>query len=195
MKRICFASNNQNKLEEVRLTLGPDFHILSLDQIGCIDDLPETAETLQGNAHQKANFVFQKFGVACFADDTGLEVSALNNAPGVYSARYAGLQRNNEDNISQLLKNLQDKPDRKAQFRTVICWVDNGTVEYFEGIVKGAIINKRRGDKGFGYDSVFVPEGYAQTFAEMTMAEKNRLSHRAIAVRKLTEFLKGVVQE
>lgn len=170
--------------------LGSDFLVLSLDEIACKEELPETGDTLEANAHQKARYVFDNYKQACFADDTGLEVEALNKAPGVYSARYAGPQRNSEDNIDLLLKNLTDKQNRKARFRTVICWVSEKETHYFEGIVEGEIVNSRRGNKGFGYDPVFVPAGYDKTFAEMTMEEKNALSHRSRAVSKLVKFLK-----
>lgn len=190
MKSICFATNNQHKLEEVRHALVPDFHVLSLNDIACNEELQETGNTLQANALQKAEYVFKNYGIDCFADDTGLEVEALNNEPGVYSARYAGLQRNSEQNIDLLLANLKEAKNRKAQFRTIICWITNNGTHYFEGIIKGEIIEARRGKGGFGYDAVFVPEGFSKTFAEMNMDEKNQLSHRAQAVRKLTTFLK-----
>lgn len=190
MQTICFATNNAHKLEEVRSVLGSDFRVFSLDEISCKEELPETGTTLEANAYQKANHVFVNYKQTCFADDTGLEVEALNKAPGVYSARYAGAQRNSEDNIDLLLKSLTGKENRKARFRTVICWVSEKETHYFEGIVEGEIINERRGAKGFGYDSVFVPTGYTQTFAEMTMEEKNALSHRSRAVSKLVQFLK-----
>lgn len=187
---IVFATNNQHKLHEVRLALGPDFRVLSLDEIKCFDELPETGNSLEANAHQKAEYVYKKFSTTCFADDTGLEVEALNNEPGVFSARYAGPQRNNEENIDLLLYNLKTSTNRKAQFRTVICWINFNETKFFEGIIKGNIIPARKGERGFGYDSVFVPEGYTKTFAEMTMEEKNTLSHRSLAVKKLAEFLK-----
>jgi len=191
MQAVCFATNNLHKLEEVRSVLGSDFRVFSLDEIACKEELPETGNTLEANAHQKANYVFDHYRQTCFADDTGLEVEALNNEPGVYSARYAGPQRNSEANIDLLLSNLEGKENRKARFRTVICWVSEKETNYFEGIVEGEIIGERRGTKGFGYDSVFVPTGYTKTFAEMTMEEKNLLSHRSRAVNRLVEFLKG----
>ena len=190
MQAVCFATNNLHKLEEVRSVLGSDFRVFSLDEIFCKEELPETGDTLEANAHQKANYIFENYKQTCFADDTGLEVEALQQAPGVYSARYAGPQRNSEHNIDLLLKNLADKKNRKARFRTVICWVSNKETCYFEGIVEGEIIHERRGSQGFGYDAVFVPTGYAKTFAEMTMEEKNALSHRSRAVSKLVQFLK-----
>ncbi len=195
-----------HKLEEVRSVLGSDFRVFSLDEIRCKEELPETGDTLEANAHQKAKYVFENYKQPCFADDTGLEVEALQQAPGVYSARYAGPQRNSEDNIDLLLKNLVDEKNRKARFRTVICWMSDketypGSVSsqtekekmevyYFEGIVEGEIIHERRGSQGFGFDSVFVPTGHAKTFAEMTLEEKNALSHRSRAVSKLVKFLK-----
>lgn len=191
MQTICFATNNLHKLEEVRSVLGSDFRVLSLDEIACREELPETGNTLEANAHQKAEHVFKNYAQTCFADDTGLEVEALNNAPGVYSARYAGPQRSSEDNIDLLLKSLINKENRKARFRTVICWVSEKETHYFEGMVEGEIIKERKGTKGFGYDPVFVPTGYNKTFAEMTMEEKNALSHRSRAVSKLVKFLKG----
>jgi len=186
---IVFATNNQHKLHEVRLVLGPDFRVLSLDEIECFGELPETCNTLEANAHEKAAHVWEKFAVPCFADDTGLEVEVLNNEPGVYSARYAGPQRNSEDNIDLLLHKLKENTNRKAQFRTVICWVNSDGMQSFEGIIKGEITLARKGNMGFGYDSVFVPEGFTTTFAEMTMEGKNKLSHRALAVKKLEVFL------
>lgn len=190
MTSIVFATNNQHKLHEVRLALGPDFRVLSLEEIGCFDELPETNNTIKANAHQKAAYVKTNFQLSCFADDTGLEVEALNNEPGVYSARYAGSQRNSEDNIDLVLKKLEGLENRNAQFRTVICWVSDNETHFFEGVIKGKIIFERRGNQGFGYDSVFVPEGSSKTFAEMTMEEKNKLSHRAIALKKLIVLLK-----
>lgn len=190
MQAVCFATNNLHKLEEVRSVLGSDFRVFSLDEIACKEELPETGNTLEANAHQKANYVFDHYRQICFADDTGLEVEALNNEPGVYSARYAGPQRNSEANIDLLLSNLEGKENRRARFRTVICWVSEKETHYFEGIVEGEIIGERRGTKGFGYDSVFVPTGNTKTFAEMTMEEKNALSHRSRAVNKLVKFLK-----
>jgi XTP/dITP diphosphohydrolase len=189
MTTIIFATNNQHKLHEVRLALEPDFRVLSLEEIGCFDELPETHNTLEGNAQQKAVYVKDKFQLPCFADDTGLEVEALNNEPGVYSARYAGPERNSEHNIDLVLKKLENQSNRKAQFRTVISWCRENETHFFEGVVKGEIISQRRGTQGFGYDSIFVPEGNNKAFAEMSTAEKNKLSHRAIAVKKLLDFL------
>ena len=189
MIKLCFATNNSHKLEEVRHAI-KHFQIVSLEEINCFEELPETRDTLEGNSLQKAEYVFDKYKVPCFADDTGLEVEALNNAPGVYSARYAGPQRNADDNISLLLKNLQGTSSRKARFRTVISLVGlQASPVLFEGIVSGSITLNRRGTSGFGYDPVFLPQGYATTFAEMSMDEKNELSHRARAVKKLEAYL------
>lgn len=189
MKTLVFATNNLHKLEEVRDILGGSFRIASLKEIGCTDDIPETADTLEGNALQKARYVKDKFGYDCFADDTGLEVEALGGAPGVFSARYAGPGHDSEANMRKLLKELEGKMNRQAQFRTVIALLLEGREYTFEGIVRGAILTERRGTAGFGYDPVFVPEGYAETFAEMGSEEKNRISHRARAVQKLADFL------
>lgn len=189
MKTLVFATNNLHKLEEVRDILGGSFRIASLKEIGCTDDIPETADTLEGNALQKARYVKDKFGYDCFADDTGLEVEALGGAPGVFSARYAGLGHDSEANMRKLLKELEGKTNRQAQFRTVVALLLEGREYTFEGIVRGTILTERRGTAGFGYDPVFVPEGYAETFAEMGSEEKNRISHRARAVQKLADFL------
>ena len=191
MKTLVFATNNSHKLEEVRAILGERFRIASLKEIGCTDDIPETADTLEGNAMQKARYVKEKFGYDCFADDTGLEVVALNGAPGVYSARYAGPGHDSEANMQKLLKELEGKTNRQARFRTVIALLLEGEEHTFEGIVPGTILTERRGTAGFGYDPVFVPEGFKETFAEMGNEEKNRISHRARAVQRLAEFLAG----
>ena len=189
MKTLVFATNNLHKLEEVRDILGGSFRIASLKEIGCTDDIPETADTLEGNALQKARYVKDKFGYDCFADDTGLEVEALGGAPGVFSARYAGPGHDSEANMRKLLKELEGKMNRQAQFRTGVALILEGREYTFEGIVRGTILTERRGTAGFGYDPVFVPEGYAETFAEMGSEEKNRISHRARAVQKLADFL------
>lgn len=191
MKALCFATNNNNKTEEIRALLGPFFLLKNLKDIGCAEELPETQSTIEGNARQKAQYVFDNYGIACFADDTGLEVEALNGEPGVYSARYAGSQRNDRDNMSLLLSRLEKSNNRKARFKTVISWVESGLTENFEGLVYGTIIDSPRGSNGFGYDPVFVPDGFDKTFAEMELAEKNLISHRAIAVKKLINFLRG----
>jgi XTP/dITP diphosphohydrolase len=169
----------------------PDFiELLSLKDIDCDDDIPETAPTLEGNAILKAHFVFENYNVNCFADDTGLEIEALNNEPGVFSARYAGPQKEAIDNMNLVLEKLENQTNRKARFRTVICLIINGKQYLFEGIVKGEITLNKSGGKGFGYDPIFKPDGFNKTFAEMTIAEKNEISHRGIAVKKLIEFLK-----
>lgn len=190
MKEICFATNNQHKIEEVRAIIGSDFRILSLREIGCHEELPETGETLEANSRQKAEYVFSKYNIPCFADDSGLEVAALNWAPGVFSARYAGEQRDDNDNIDLLLRNMSDSEDRVARFRTVITLIGMQGVHAFEGIIEGTIITERRGSGGFGYDPVFIPDGYDVTFAQMSPAQKNAISHRAVAVQKLAVFLK-----
>lgn len=191
MKALCFATNNNNKTEEIRALLGPFFLLKNLKDIGCAEELPETQPTIEGNARQKAQYVFDNYGIACFADDTGLEVEALHGEPGVYSARYAGSQRNDRDNMSLLLSRLEKSDNRKARFKTVISWVENGLTENFEGLVYGTIIDSPRGSNGFGYDPVFVPDGFDKTFAEMELTQKNLISHRAIAVKKLINFLRG----
>ncbi|MGK7392098.1 MAG: non-canonical purine NTP diphosphatase [Candidatus Cyclobacteriaceae bacterium M2_1C_046] len=187
---ICFATNNKNKLREVREIVSDHLRILSLSDIGCSEELPEEQLTLEGNSHQKAEYVYKNYDISCFADDTGLEVFALDGAPGVRSARYAGEHKSNEDNINLLFENLKGKENRHAQFRTVITLLTPHVMKQFEGIVKGKIAEERRGEKGFGYDPVFIPEHYEKTFAEMTAEEKNKISHRAIAVSKLADYLK-----
>ena len=188
--RLCFASNNKHKLEEIKNVVGRKFEILSLTDIKCNEELPETRNTLEGNSLQKAEYILQHYNTPCFADDTGLEVEALHGAPGVYSARYAGNHRSNDDNIALLLQNLKNDTNRKAQFRTVITLIGvEAQPVFFEGIIRGEIIAEKRGSSGFGYDPVFIPEGHSRTFAEMTLEEKNQLSHRAIAVKKLAEYL------
>ncbi|MCS6973495.1 MAG: RdgB/HAM1 family non-canonical purine NTP pyrophosphatase [Cyclobacteriaceae bacterium] len=184
-----FATNNLHKLEEVKQAAGNQIIIQSLAEIGCTEDLPETGETLQDNARQKAEFVFQRFGVACFADDSGLEVEALGGEPGVHSAHYAGPQRSSVDNIHLLLARMEGKKNRKARFRCVIALVEKDEVQLFEGMLPGEIIQTPRGTGGFGYDPVFVPEGETRTLAEMSLEEKNRISHRAKAMRKLIGHL------
>jgi len=189
--RLCFATNNEHKLTEVRALLPASVELLSLQEIGCHEELPETQETLAGNARQKAEHVWQHYGVPCFADDTGLEIAALNGAPGVYSARYAGPQRLAADNVAKVLHELQDVTDRRAQFRTVIAlFLPNGHYHEFAGAVEGHITEEVHGHEGFGYDPIFRPEGYAQTFAEMPLEQKNTLSHRARAVEQLVAFLR-----
>jgi len=189
--RLCFASNNAHKLDEIRPLLPAGLELLSLADIGCYEELPETQPTLEGNARQKAQYVWDHFGVACFADDTGLEVAALGGEPGVYSARYAGPQREAADNVAKLLRELGTQPQRQARFRTVVALVRGANdVREFSGEVAGVIATAPTGQGGFGYDPVFVPsEGDGRSFAEMTLAEKNRLSHRARAVAGLVDFL------
>ena len=208
MNKIVFATNNQHKLEEIRSILGDDFEVLSLSEIGCHEDIPETSDTLEGNAMQKAQYVFDKYGYDCFADDTGLEVDALGGEPGIYSARYAALDgddsisHDSEANMAKLLRKLEGVKNRKARFRTVIALIttkDNSPsligrewvgLLLFEGIVNGSIIRERRGGEGFGYDPIFQPEGYDKTFAELGSEIKNHISHRARAVEKLAHYLK-----
>ncbi|MDR0742872.1 MAG: non-canonical purine NTP diphosphatase [Tannerella sp.] len=189
MKTIVFATNNLHKLEEVRAIISGKINIVSLSGIGCRDDIPETSGTLEGNALQKAHYVKDHFGYDCFADDTGLEVEALNGEPGVRSARYAGDACDSEANIEKLLHALAGKQNKKARFRTVIALIINEQELFFEGVVNGHIIEDRRGDAGFGYDPVFVPEGFRETFAELGMDIKNKISHRAIATRKFADRL------
>jgi XTP/dITP diphosphohydrolase len=190
--QLIFATNNSHKLEEIRSALDslPDpVTITGLAELGCSDDIPETADTLEGNALQKAQYVFDRYGIACFADDTGLEIDALQGRPGVYSARYAGEGCSFDDNIDKILLELQGISNRKARFRTVICLLSNDREIYFDGSVEGQILTERSGTKGFGYDPVFRPDGFSTTFAEMNMEEKNKISHRGIALRKLVSWL------
>lgn len=188
--KLVFATNNQHKLDEVRkISAQHNIEIVSLAEIDCHDDIPETADTLDGNALQKAQYIREKFGLDCFADDTGLEVEALNNAPGVYSARYAGPGHDSEANMKKLLNEMEGKENRKARFRTVIALLLGGETHLFEGIVEGSITTEKRGGNGFGYDPVFVPEGYDKTFAELGNDVKNKISHRARAVEQLEAFL------
>jgi XTP/dITP diphosphohydrolase len=187
--KICFATNNSKKIEEVKAALGSDFEIVSLQDIGCVDELPETGDTLDYNAFEKARYVKENFGTDCFADDTGLEVEALGGAPGVYSGRFAGEPRSDERNVELLLKKMQGISNRKAKFRTVIALILDGKEYSFEGIAKGEILEKRVGFGGFGYDPVFRPTGFSETFAELTLTEKNEISHRGKAVRALISFL------
>lgn len=187
--RLCFATNNGHKLEEVRALTGKGFEIVGLKEIGCNEELPEDGFTLEANSLQKAKHVFDHYGVGCFADDTGLEVDALDGAPGAYSARYAGNQRNSTDNIQLLLQNLKGQPNRKARFRTVITLVQPTGTHQFEGVVEGQILEACRGEGGFGYDPVFLPTGFSKSMAEMTTKEKNAISHRSKAFLKLAAFL------
>ncbi len=196
MKRIVFATNNQHKLQEIREILSPEFEIVSLKEIGCHEDIPETGNTLEENALQKARYVSERYHISCFADDTGLEVEALEGAPGVHSARYAeGTDHDSEANMTKLLRELEGKENRQARFRTVIALIELGedeteNVHLFEGIVEGHISTERQGTEGFGYDPIFVPEGYEKSFAALGETIKNHISHRARAVKKLAEYLK-----
>jgi len=187
--KLVFATNNLNKLKEVQTLIPKHIKLLSLADIGCNEDIPETQPTIEGNAIQKAEYVKNKYGYDCFADDTGLEVHILNNEPGVYSARYAGSQRNSEDNITKLLSNLEDKSNRNAHFKTVIALHLNNEIKTFTGICEGEITKTKYGEKGFGYDPVFKAKGYDKTFAEISLDEKNKIGHRGKAVRDLIEFL------
>lgn len=191
---LVFASGNEHKVYEVAKKLGGSIPLKGLHNIGCTTDLPETSDTLEGNARQKARYVWDNYRVNCFADDTGLEVMALNMAPGVYSARYAGDQRNSADNMRLLLENLQNQLDRSARFRTVICLILEGEEYLFEGTVQGTIRHEPSGTDGFGYDPVFEPSGYAITFAEMSVEEKNIISHRGKAIAALADFLASQAQ-
>ena len=187
--KLVFASNNQNKIKEIQQMLPESITILSLENIGCTENIPETADTIEGNAIQKANYVTEKYGYDCFADDTGLEVEALNGEPGVYSARYAGEQKDANDNMDKLLTNLENKTNRKAQFKTVVALNINKNQHLFTGIVKGNIIKEKIGTQGFGYDPIFVAENDTRTFAELSIEEKAIISHRGLAVKQLIDFL------
>ena len=191
-RKLVFATNNAHKLEEVAAILGDQVELLSLNDIGCQADIPETAETLEGNALLKSSYIYKNYHLDCFADDTGLEVETLNGAPGVYSARYAGGEGHDaQANMLKLLHELDGKENRKAQFRTAISLILDGKEYLFEGVIKGEIIKEKRGDSGFGYDPVFMPEGYDRTFTELGNDIKNQISHRALAVQKLCEFLQS----
>ena len=189
MIELVFATNNAHKLEEVQAVVGNTFNIRTLADLGCTDDIPETGNTFEANASQKSTYLYERYGCDCFADDSGLEVVALGNEPGVYSARYSG-SRDMEKNIDLLLQRLGDRPDRAARFRTVISLRIGDKEHFFEGAVEGTIGYERRGSGGFGYDPLFTPMGYRKTFAQMAPEEKNAISHRAIAVAKLADFLK-----
>lgn len=189
---LVFASNNKNKIREIQSILPETIKILSLEEIGCHEEIPETADTIEGNAILKANYVTEKYGYDCFADDTGLEVTALNGEPGVYSARYAGEQRDANDNMNKLLEALSGKPDRSAQFKTVIALNLKGKQSLFTGIAKGTITLNKTGNQGFGYDPIFQPENYSVTFAELSSEIKNKISHRGKATRQLIDFLNSI---
>ena len=187
---LCFATHNRNKLGEIQKILPAGIRLIGLDDLGITEDIPETADTIEGNSLMKTAYVFERHQVPCFGDDTGLEVEALNNEPGVYSARYAGDHRSSEDNMDLLLENLRRKNNRKAQFKTVITYFDeHGNQSRFTGIVRGEITQEKSGSHGFGYDPIFRPEGYEKTFAEMSADEKNRISHRARAFQQLIDYL------
>jgi XTP/dITP diphosphohydrolase len=189
MEKICFATNNLNKLREIQQMLNGIYQVVSLEELGCHVELPENQETLEGNSLEKAEFVYKNFDVAVFADDTGLEVNALEGNPGVYSARYASLQRDSLDNMNKLLSELEGSEDRTARFRTVVTLIKDDKTDQFEGIVDGKIATAIVGKEGFGYDPIFIPEEHSITFAEMALSEKNQISHRKRAIEKLVEFL------
>lgn len=193
--KLVFATQNRHKLQEVQSMLGDNFDLIDLSQLNFFDDIPETKDTIEGNAAQKAWFVYSKFGLSCFADDTGLEVEALNGAPGVYSARYAGPGKSSQDNLQKLLREMAGISNRKARFKTVMALILDGKEYLFEGIVDGKIILESRGAGGFGYDPVFIPDGYLETFSEMSADLKNSISHRARAMAALSNFLKSVANE
>lgn len=188
MKEIVFATNNAHKLSELRGIVGDKIRILSLAEINCHDDIPETGETLEENSAQKVNYIYENYGKNCFADDTGLFVEALDGAPGVHTARYAGEHATSDDNVDLLLKNLEEKKNRRAYFKTIVSLIIDGKLFQFEGRIDGDITSKRIGTKGFGYDPVFRPDGYKKTFAQLGVEIKNKISHRAIASQKLVDF-------
>ncbi|WP_396600554.1 non-canonical purine NTP diphosphatase [Algibacter sp. R77976] len=190
--QLVFATNNLNKLKEVQALIPSNIKLLSLKDIGCFEDVPETRNTIEGNATQKAEYIKEQYGFDCFADDTGLEVGALNGAPGVYSARYAGEQRSTQDNMNKLLEELTSKTNRNAQFKTVVALHLNNNLRTFTGICKGEITKTKHGDKGFGYDPIFKPNTFNETFAEMDLSLKNSIGHRGKAITKLVEFLKSI---
>lgn len=191
--QLVFATANPNKAKEIQALMPDTIQILSLNDIHCTEEIPETQPTIEGNASQKANYIFEKYHVNCFADDTGLEVEALDNRPGVLSARYAGEAKDANANMDKILSELKDVANRKARFKTVIALVIDGKELLFEGVVDGFILNEKRGDKGFGYDPIFVPHGRNQSFAEMDLGEKNKISHRALAVNKLVDYLNQLI--
>jgi XTP/dITP diphosphohydrolase len=189
---LVFATNNKHKIEEVRQILDGEFHLLSLSDINCDEELPETGNTLEANASQKANYVHKKFNTDCFSDDTGLEIEALDGKPGVFSARYSGEEKDSEKNIKKVLYEMKNIKNRKAKFKTIISLIIQNKEYLFEGIVNGKITEEKQGEKGFGYDPIFIPDGYEKSFAEMPLEEKNKISHRAIAIKNLAEFLNGL---
>lgn len=190
--KLVFATNNQHKLRELQQILGNSIELLSLQDIGCTDEVPENQETLEGNASEKAFYIYNKFGYNCFADDTGLEIEALDGAPGVYSARYAGEEKSSASNMAKVLREMGNTDERKARFRTVISLVIDGQEKQFEGIVDGEILREQQGEAGFGYDPIFSPEGFTESFAEMSAEAKNKISHRGRAVEKLVDYLKKI---
>ena len=192
MKKLVFATNNDHKLRELTEIVPPEFELLSLNDIDCSDDIPETGDTLEINAAQKSFYIWEKYGINCFADDTGLEIEALDNEPGVYSARYAGEERSATANMLKVLEKMTNETNRKARFRCVISLVIDGIEKQFEGIVNGVILTEKHGDAGFGYDPIFMPDGFNQSFAEMSSFDKNQVSHRGRAVMKLVEYLKTI---
>ena len=189
VEKLVFATNNLHKLQEVRAILDGKVDIRSLSEIGCFDEIPETADTLEGNALMKAKYVYDRFQLDCFADDTGLEIEALGGEPGVFSARYAGLEQDSYKNRMKVLRLMKQQTNRKARFRTVIALILQGEEYFFEGKISGVIAHEPRGEGGFGYDSIFVPDGYEKTFAELSAEQKNQISHRAIAVKKFADFI------
>jgi XTP/dITP diphosphohydrolase len=191
MKTLVFATNNEHKLRELRQILTGEFELLSLHDIGCNEEIPETGITLESNASQKSNYIWNKYRIDCFADDTGLEIQALGNEPGVYSARYAGEEKSPEENMKKVLDKLEHVNDRRARFRCVFSLIMDGKELQFEGIVEGVILREKVGHGGFGYDPIFRPDGYKQSFASLSPEEKNLISHRGRAVRKLVEYLKN----
>lgn len=193
IEQLVFASANENKVKEVEQKMNSIIPLIGLKAIGCNEEIPETSDTLEGNARQKAWYVWNNYHVNCFADDTGLEIASLNNEPGVYSARYAGEHKNSDDNIAKVLKNLDGIEDRSARFRTVICLIIDGKEHLFEGTAEGQIATELKGTDGFGYDPIFVPNGSTRSFAEMSLQEKNEISHRGKAIKKLAAYLESVV--
>lgn len=192
MRKLVFATNNDHKLRELQQILPSEFELLSLNDIGCTDDIPETGTTLEANAVQKSFYIWDKYGINCFADDTGLEIEVLGNEPGVYSARYAGQDRSATANMLKVLRKMANESNRKAHFRCVISLVIDGKEKQFEGIVEGMILTEQHGEAGFGYDPIFMPDGYNLSFAEMSADDKNLISHRGRAVMKLVDYLKNI---
>ncbi|MFC4817588.1 MULTISPECIES: non-canonical purine NTP diphosphatase [unclassified Flavobacterium] len=190
--QLVFASNNKNKIKEIQQLVPSHIKVVSLEDIGCFVDIPETATTIEGNALLKANYVTEHFGYPCFADDSGLEIDALNGEPGVYSARYAGPQRSDEDNMNKVLSLLENETNRKANFKTVIALNINGEQHQFTGIINGTIMTEKKGNNGFGYDPIFTADGYSKTFAELTLEEKSAISHRGKAVKSLISYLESL---